>query len=39
MDITDTAGKSAVLLEVLAESDLAAPERRLIGELNDPMGE
>jgi GrpB-like predicted nucleotidyltransferase (UPF0157 family) len=40
MDIdTYTAGKSAVLQEVLAESDLTAPERRLIRELNDPMGE
>jgi len=40
MDIdTYTAGKSAVLQEVLAESDLTAPERRLIRQLNDPMGE
>jgi GrpB-like predicted nucleotidyltransferase (UPF0157 family) len=33
---TYIAGKSAVLQEVLAESDLTEAERRLVRELNDP---
>lgn len=39
MDIdTYTAGKSAVLQEVLAAADLTAAERREILLLNDPLG-
>jgi GrpB-like predicted nucleotidyltransferase (UPF0157 family) len=39
MDIdTYIVGKSSVLQEVLAESDLTEAERRLIRELNDPTG-